>query len=74
MEQKENTGSMFPNKFKTEDKHPHLKGQATIDGHLYDVAGWSKLDKNGNKWLSLAFSEPKEQAESTTAQVDDFPF
>lgn len=74
MEHNINSGAMFPNKFKTEDKQPHLRGQVNINGHIYDVAGWSKLDKNGNKWLSLAFSEPKESEGSTTAPADYLPF
>ena len=60
-EQRENTGSLFKNDDKTEDKHPNAKGSALINGVSFWVAAWTKTDKNGNKFQSLSF-KPKDEA------------
>lgn len=64
-EQRELTGSLFKNDDKTEDKHPNAKGSALINGVAFWVAAWTKTDKNGNKYQSLAF-KPKEEAKANT--------
>lgn len=60
-EQRENSGSLFKNDKKTEDKHPNARGSALIGGVEYWVSAWTKKDKNGNPWQSLAFSKKDEQ-------------
>lgn len=59
-EQKDNSGVLFKNEKKTEDKHPLYKGQAMIDGQEYWISAWLKDGKNG-KFMSLAFELKKEQ-------------
>lgn len=54
-EQKDNTGVLFRNDRKGQDKHPDRKGECLIDGKPYWVAGWIKSGKNGD-FLSLAFT------------------
>jgi hypothetical protein len=62
-EQRDNNGSLFKNDKKTEDKHPNAKGSAMIGGVEYWVSAWTRKDKNGNPWQSLAFQkkEPKQE-------------
>lgn len=55
-QQKENSGSLFKNDQKSADNSPGAKGSALIDGKEYWVAAWTKKDKNGNPWQSLAFT------------------
>ena len=62
-EQKDNSGSLFPNERKETDKHPDRTGTALIDGKEYWVSGWIKDGKKG-KWLSLAF-KPKDAARTS---------
>ena len=60
-ETRENTGSLFRNKDKKEEKHPNAKGECKIGGIVYEVAAWTKKDKNGNPWQSLSFKQKGEQ-------------
>lgn len=67
-EQRDNSGSLFPNDRKTTDNHPDRQGSARIVcpncnvATEYWLSGWVKAmkQKSGN-WLSLAFNvkEPK---------------
>lgn len=59
-EQKPGFGSLFQNKKKKSDKEPTMRGEVmTPDGRLLEIAGWSKTDKNGGKYLSLKVQEPR---------------
>ena len=53
-EQRDNSGILFKNDKKTEDKHPNATGTAMIDGVMYYVSAWTKDGKNG-KFQSLSF-------------------
>jgi len=54
----DNTGILFINKFKKTDKHPALRGTATVAGQQYDCAAWNRLTHKGDKMLTLKFSPP----------------
>lgn len=58
-ELKDNSGSAFKNRKKEKDSQPDLTGEAMIDGKIYWVSVWQKLDKNNNPWVSFSF-KPKE--------------
>jgi hypothetical protein len=58
-EHKDNSGSVWVNDRKTEDRHPDRTGSALIDGVEYWVSGWLNKTKDGNPYLSLAF-KPKD--------------
>lgn len=60
-ETKNNTGSIFRNDRREKDTHPHAKGSALIDGVEYWVSAWTKTDKNGDKYQSLAFTAKEAQ-------------
>jgi hypothetical protein len=68
-ETKDFTGSLFKNDKKESDNHPNAKGSAKIGGVEYWVAAWTKKDKNGNPWQSLAF-KPKDQQQTAPAKKD----
>lgn len=57
-EKKDNSGIMFVNERKTEDRHPDRNGSAMIDGREYWVSGWIKRGAKG-PFMSLAF-KPKD--------------
>ena len=80
-----NTGALFPNKNKKEDKHPDYTGKALITpdmvGKEIQIAGWINTAKsNGEKYLGLVFSEfkPKEGVGSVSTtgdiKVEEIPF
>jgi hypothetical protein len=58
-EQKDGSGSLFPNTKKEQDTHADYKGDVKIDGVGYWINGWKKKDKNGNPYLSLSI-KPKQ--------------
>ena len=60
MDKKDNSGVLFKNDKKETDKHPHYKGNITVDGKDYWLSAWVKDGKSG-KFMGLAVS-PKEPA------------
>ena len=75
------SGSLFKNTRKETDTQPNATGTALIDGVEYFVSAWTKKDKNGNPWQSLAFKVKTEagtmQAKNTKnapTDSDDIPF
>lgn len=79
-EMKELSGSLFKNTKKEKDTHPNAQGSCLINGVEYWISSWTKEDKNGNKWQSLAFKPKDEQKQApakrgTVAEMDsDIPF
>ncbi len=59
-EMKPNSGSLWKNEDKTEDKHPDYKGKILIEGvGEKDIGAWIKVKKDGKtKFLALRISEP----------------
>lgn len=67
---KENSGSLFKNNYKTEDRHPDYKGKINIAGKIMDIALWKRMSKDGKTpFLSVQVAEPyqKEQQPEVTA-------
>lgn len=73
METKNNTGVLFTNDQKGNDKAPNYKGKVNVNGKEMEVAGWVKEGKNG-KYLSLSFKEPYAKGATTIKQDDGIPF
>jgi hypothetical protein len=47
-------GYLFRVKDKKTDKHPDFEGSIPIEGRTYKLAGWVRVSKVGNKYLSLS--------------------
>lgn len=59
---KPNSGVLFQNKDKKSPNQPDFTGKYyDKDNKEWRVAGWER-EKNGNKFISLAFSDPDEFA------------
>ena len=78
-EQRNNSGVLFTNDKKETDKHPHYKGNITVDGKDYWLSAWVKEGKSG-KFMGLAVS-PKEDyhpkqapKKSNFDDLDSLPF
>ena len=69
--QKDNTGAIFKNDKRETDNHPHAKGTATIDGVEYYISAWTRDDKHGGKYQSLAFK--RKDAKPAVARTADDP-
>ena len=61
-ETKDMTGSMFVNKDKKTENHPDRTGTIKVHGVEYRISGWLKKSKNGQSYMSLSISEPKEKS------------
>jgi hypothetical protein len=55
----ENTGALFINDRKGNDKAPNAKGSLNVDGVEYWISAWIKTSKAGTKYQSLSI-QPKE--------------
>lgn len=60
------SGSMKRNARKEKSSHPDYKGKVTIAGKDYWLSGWKKEGDDGT-WVSLAFEEKKDKAETVPA-------
>jgi uncharacterized protein (DUF736 family) len=74
METKNNTGVLFTNDQKGNEKAPNYKGKVNVNGKDMEVAGWIKEGKNG-AYISLSFKEPFVKGTTTVKQSNDgMPF
>jgi len=65
-EPKDDTGALFPNR-KQHERQPDWRGNAMINGRMVDIAAWVKTSSKGTEFLSLKFSEPREQTDAPRA-------
>jgi len=78
MEKRDNSGVLFANDKKDNDKAPNYKGNMMVDGQEYWLSAWVKEGKNG-KFLGLAVS-PRDAQPPASKPVpknlddSDFPF
>lgn len=70
-ELKVNQGSLFVNNRKQLDTHPDMTGEINVGGCVYWVSGWSKLAKDGKKWLSLSV-RPKQQTNNNSSHGSQY--
>lgn len=63
-EHKPNTGSLFKNDKKTEERHPDYTGMAMINGRLTRISGWKREGKKGT-FLALAFQAAEDKGQRT---------
>lgn len=68
-EARDNSGSLFKNQKKEKDTHPDYTGNGTIDGKQYWFSAWIKTDRNGGKFMSMAF-KPKEEQKPAPKRSD----
>ena len=69
-EHKENSGSLFKNNYKNDDRHPDYKGKINVAGKILDIALWKRTSKDGKTtYLSVQVAEPykNEQQPEVTA-------
>ena len=67
-ELRDGSGSLFRNEKKQEgERTPDYRGDAMVNGKRVEIAAWVKEAASGKKFLSLKFSEPREQTEAPRA-------
>jgi hypothetical protein len=66
-----NTGLLFINKNKKEDKHPFWKGKINVNGEEFELSAWQRDTKTGEPMLSLKLSEPFQKQENTNENIQN---
>lgn len=74
-----NSGAIFKNDRRENDKQPTHSGNAVIDGKEFWISAWVKEGRNGGKFFSLAFKPknegrrpaPVERGGSYSEELDD---
>ena len=76
METKQNTGAIFRNDKKTNEKQPDYKGKVNVNGKEMEIALWLKESSKGIKYFSCSFSEPylNESPKYVQPKDDSLPF
>jgi len=54
-------GALFKNDDKRGDSDPDYKGQCEVDGVEYWIAGWKKMSKDKQPYLSIAFTQKEKR-------------
>lgn len=73
MEQRDNSGVLFRERDKTNERGPDYTGKCMVNGTEMRIAAWIKEGRNG-KFMSLAFSEPRHSsgADDTGSQQSNY--
>lgn len=74
-ELREGQGTLFKNDKREKDSQPNARGEALIDGVLYEVAAWTKEGRKG-KFQFLSFKRKDQRREPDDRPDDgrDLPF
>ena len=78
MEKRDNSGVLFANDKKDNEKAPNYKGNMMVDGQEYWLSAWVKEGKSG-KFMGLAVSpkeeyQPKQAPKKASFTDEDLPF
>lgn len=60
-QQKDNSGSLFRNEEKTNERGPDYSGTCMVGGVEYFFDGWLKTADSGRKWMSFSFKAKTKQ-------------
>jgi hypothetical protein len=63
-EHTEGKGSLFPNDYKTSDKHPDYRGKAKWNGEEIEISAWKGETQGGKEKLSIQIQKPHPKSET----------
>ena len=66
----DNSGAVFKNDRKEQEKQPDYKGSLTVNGSEYWISAWLNESKNGQKYMGLKVNL-KEQQQAPAAPKND---
>lgn len=64
-EQRNNSGSLFKNDRKQNERQPDYTGNAIVNGKTMRISAWIKRSQSGTAFMSLAFDEPQQQSQQS---------
>jgi hypothetical protein len=68
-EQRDNTGSLFKNTEKRNERGPDYSGTCLIEGVEFFFDGWIKQKEGGRAWMSFSLKRKEKQAQQPTRQA-----
>ena len=68
-----NSGAIFKNDKKGNEKAPDYKGKINVDGKDKQIALWLRESKAGNKFFSVKISDMYAATGTSTPAVNDLP-
>lgn len=71
MANKPNNGALFVNDRKTTERQPDYTGTINVNGVEMAISGWSKTARSGTKYVSLAISPLRQQAQPDNSNPFD---
>ena len=66
----DNSGALFKNDRKEQEKQPDYKGSLTVNGSEYWISAWLNESKSGQKYMGLKVNL-KEQQQAQAAPKND---
>lgn len=66
-------GVLFKNDKGGVESRPNLRGKVQIDSKVYKLAAWTKYDRLGEKYLSMAVTLAEDDEQPVTGVEDDIP-
>jgi uncharacterized protein (DUF736 family) len=77
-----NRGALFRNDKGGNERRPDYRGTINVGGKDYDLSGWLKASKKGDKYLSLSIQPKRDRAfgaveptvPAETSFDDEIPF
>lgn len=61
-EPRDNSGTLFKNDRKEEERHPDYQGDCLIDGKAYRMSAWIKRKEGKPPFMSFSFTPKREAA------------
>lgn len=68
----DNSGALFVNDKKENDKQPDFTGNITVNGVKSRIAGWKKTSESGKNFIAIRVSESEQQPKPAPKKEDDF--
>ncbi len=71
-ETRDNSGRLFKNEEKKNERGPDYSGDCTINGEAFYMDAWLKTADSGRKWMSFSF-KPKQQRAGAQGGTQPYP-
>lgn len=69
-----NSGALFVNDKRQNDKQPHYKGELNVEGVSYWLSAWLKKSQKGQEYISLALTiKDGSQVPNKSVTTPQFP-